>query len=69
MKRGWTTGKTSECDSGIALICPDEQLKVLVEYKGDSLSITAWVRCVSSCEDTFAVSSVVSILCCWEIKS
>ena len=52
MKRGWAIGKTSECDSGIALISPDDQLKGPVEYKGDSLPITARVRCVSSCEDS-----------------
>ena len=47
MKKGWAIGKTDDCDSGIALICPDEQLKVPIEYKGDSLAITAFVRCVS----------------------
>ena len=47
MKRGWTIGKTDGRNSGIALILPDEQLKVPVEYKGDSLAITAFVRCVS----------------------
>ena len=54
MKKGWTTGKTDECDRGIALISPDEQLKVPVEYKGDSLAITAWVRCVSNENDDAA---------------
>ena len=52
MRRGWTIGKTSESDSGIALISPDEQLNVPVEYKGDSLAITAWLMRVSSCEDS-----------------
>ena len=55
MKRGWTIGKTDECDSGIALISPDEQLKVTVEYKGDSLAITVFVRCVSDDADSLPV--------------
>ena len=55
MKRGWTIGKTDGCNSGIALILPDEQLKVPVEYKGDSLAITAFVRCVSDDADILSV--------------
>ncbi len=51
MRKGWTISKTEECESGISLVSPDGQLKVPVEYKGDSLSITAWVRCVSSQND------------------
>ena len=47
LKKGWSISKTSECSSGLALISPDEELKVPVEYKGDSLAITAWVRCVT----------------------
>ena len=48
MKKGWTIGKTDECDT---LISPDEQLKVPVEYRSDSLAITAFVRCVSDEND------------------
>ena len=55
MKKGWTIGKTDECNSGIALISPDEQLKIPVEYKGDSLAITAFVRCVSDDTDILSV--------------
>ena len=55
MKKGWTIGKADECDSGIALMSPDEQLKILVEYKGDSLAITAFVRCVSDDADILSV--------------
>ena len=55
MKKGWTIGKTDECDSGIALISPDEQLKVPVEYRGDSLAITAFVRCVSDDTDILSL--------------
>ena len=55
MKKGWTIDKTDECDSDIALISPDEQLKVPVEYKGDSLAITAFVRCVSDGVESLSV--------------
>ncbi len=48
LRKGWSISKTDECESGLALVSPDEQLKVPVEYKGDSLAITAWVRCVSN---------------------
>ena len=47
LRKGWSISKTDECGSGLALISPDEQLKVPVEYRGDSLSITAWIRCVT----------------------
>ena len=48
LRKGWSISQTDECESGLALISPDEQLKVPVEYRGDSLSITAWVRCVTN---------------------
>ena len=47
LRKGWSISKTDECRSGLALISPDEELKVPVEYRGDSLSITAWIRCVT----------------------
>eukprot|EP00434_Breviolum_minutum_P043737 symbB.v1.2.039002.t1/scaffold6288.1/size30759/2 len=47
LRKGWSISKTDECGSGLALISPDEELKVPVEYRGDSLSITAWIRCVT----------------------
>ena len=55
IKKGWIIGKTDECDSDIALISPDEQLKVPVEYKADSLAITAFVRCVSDDADSLSM--------------
>ena len=61
MKKGWTIGKTDECNSGIALISPDEQLKVPVEYKGDSLAITAFVRCVSDDAESMSVPYVSGV--------
>ena len=48
LRKGWSISKTDECESGLALISPDEHLKVPVEYRGDSLSIKAWVRCVTN---------------------
>ena len=48
LRKGWSISKTDECESGLALIRPDEHLKAPVEYRGDSLSIKAWVRCVTN---------------------
>ena len=48
LRKGWSISKTDECESGLALISPDEHLKVPVEYRGDSLSIKAVVRCVTN---------------------
>lgn len=47
LRKGWSISKTDECECGLALVSSDKQLEVPVEYKGDSLSSTTWVRCIS----------------------
>ncbi len=34
MRGGWTISKTTSCQSGMALVSPDEEFKIPIEYRG-----------------------------------